>query len=492
QVGRVVSDVAKEFEGASIRVSAPGGGFTTDARTLGVSVAEASTVQAAFDTGRDGSVLRRIASWIGSWLGGRAVELEVLVDEAAAHRTVREKDPGPRTEPKEPQLVWEKTDYKVVDGAPGKGLDAADVIDALPDAAAKGEPFVVRVDRGEVEPRFSDDDAEHLVDRAKELVDEPVQVTAGSTRARVPVTTVRSWVRSQADDDGLRLTLDDDAVLEDVGKLLAAAGTPATETTFAVEGGAVKVTPGKAGTKCCAPTAADVLEEAILIEGDPGASVDLPLTAREPAITEAEAGALRITEPVGAFTTKHKAGEPRVQNIHRIADLIRGEVIEPGKTLSVNKVVGRRTKERGFVAAPVIEDGKFSEDVGGGISQFATTLFNAAFFAGLDFAEYQSHSIYISRYPYGREATLSYPKPDLIIENTTPYGVLVWPTYTKDSITVTLYSTKYVTATQSGQTQSPRGACTRVVTERTRAYVDGRTDKDSVAATYRPAEGVNC
>ena len=80
-----------------------------------------------------------------------------------------------------------------------------------------------------------------------------------------------------------------------------------------------------------------------------------------------------------------------------------------------------------------IENGVLVDTVGGGISQFATTTFNAAFFGGLDLVEYQSHSIYISRYPYGREATLSFPKPDLVIGNNTPYGVLIWPTYTGTS-----------------------------------------------------------
>ncbi|MFP5326705.1 MAG: VanW family protein, partial [Acidimicrobiia bacterium] len=199
-----------------------------------------------------------------------------------------------------------------------------------------------------------------------------------------------------------------------------------------------------------------------------------------------------IVEPIATFTTSHPAGQPRVQNIHRIADMLRGTVILPGETFSVNGTVGRRTKANGFVAAPVIEEGRFSEGVGGGISQFATTLFNAAFHGGLDFGEYQSHSIYISRYPYGREATLSYPHPDLQIKNTTPHGVLIWPEYTERTITVTLYSTRFATGEQTGQSESQRGNCTRVTTERTRTYVDGRTKVDQVFATYRPAEGVNC
>jgi vancomycin resistance protein YoaR len=174
---------------------------------------------------------------------------------------------------------------------------------------------------------------------------------------------------------------------------------------------------------------------------------------------------------------------------------VRGVVVQPGGRFSVNEFVGRRTTENGFVTGGVIENGSFAESVGGGISQFATTLFNASFFGGLDFVEYQSHSIYISRYPYGREATLSFPKPDLIIENTTPHGVLIWPTYTGTSITVTLYSTDFANGEQTGQSEAPVGVagCKRVTTTRTRTYVDGREPVvDSVRATYRPAEGVQC
>ena len=104
---------------------------------------------------------------------------------------------------------------------------------------------------------------------------------------------------------------------------------------------------------------------------------------------------------------------------------------QPGERFSVNDFVGERTREKGFVSAGTIQQGHFKDDVGGGISQFATTLFNAAFFAGLEFDDYQSHTIYISRYPYGREATLNYPDVDLAFINNTPYGILIWPEYTE-------------------------------------------------------------
>ncbi|MEZ5165201.1 MAG: VanW family protein [Acidimicrobiales bacterium] len=177
----------------------------------------------------------------------------------------------------------------------------------------------------------------------------------------------------------------------------------------------------------------------------------------------------------------------------RIAELTRKRGHRAGDHLLGQRLRGRRTTDNGFVAAGVISNGVFSESVGGGISQYATTLFNAAFFAGLEFGEYQSHSIYIDRYPYGREATVSFPHPDLQIRNPSPYGVLIWPTTTDDSITVRLYSTRWAVGDQTGQKQRTEGtSCTRVTTERTRTFVgDGHTEVDTVTARYRP-EGVAC
>jgi vancomycin resistance protein YoaR len=222
--------------------------------------------------------------------------------------------------------------------------------------------------------------------------------------------------------------------------------------------------------------------------------LELGLRTVPPRITADMVAALGITTDIGHFTTMHPPNQPRVNNIHRMADLIRGQVILPGQSFSVNDFIGPRTAEKGFVDAPVIgENHSFAHDIGGGVSQFSTTLFNAAFFGGLDIGEYQAHGLYISRYPYGREATLSYPHPDLIIKNTTPYGVLIWPTYTDTAITVTLYSTPWAVGAQTDQTKTPQGACTQVRTQRTRRYVqDGHTAVDYFSAFYYPGEGIPC
>jgi vancomycin resistance protein YoaR len=265
-----------------------------------------------------------------------------------------------------------------------------------------------------------------------------------------------------------------------------------TETRYGISSsGGVVVTPGTEGTKCCDPEQVSTVLTAALRR--PSVKpIALTLRVTEPQITQADINAFAIKEVIGTFTTNHPCCAPRVQNIHHIADLVRGTVIRPHTRLSINTLIGPRTTAKGFVVDHVIEDGVFAEAVGGGISQFATTLWNAAFFGGLDLVSHQSHSIYISRYPYGRDATLNYPQPDLVIGNSTPYGVLVWPTYTGTSLTVTLYSTKYAIATQTDQTQGKRGVCTEVVTTRQRVYPDGTKKIDKIHATYQPGEGQHC
>ena len=141
------------------------------------------------------------------------------------------------------------------------------------------------------------------------------------------------------------------------------------------------------------------------------------------------------------FTTYHDPTGARITNIHRMADLVRGAVIAPGETFSINDHVGERTAEKGFVPAGAIRDGKHVEEVGGGVSQFATTMFNAAYFAGLQIDSSQAHSEYFDRYPRGREATMGFPAPDLRFTNDTPYGIMIWTSYTDSSLTITLYST---------------------------------------------------
>jgi vancomycin resistance protein YoaR len=168
--------------------------------------------------------------------------------------------------------------------------------------------------------------------------------------------------------------------------------------------------------------------------------IDIPFEPTElPKRRVADLEALNIREPVGEFTTRHACCQPRVNNIHRIADLINGTIIAPDETYSINQHVGQRSLENGFVPAPSIEDGEMVDTIGGGVSQFATTFYNAMLRGGYEILERQAHTYWFDRYPMGHEATLSWPHPDIVVHNDTRSGILILTSYTDRSITVKLF-----------------------------------------------------
>ena len=487
-----VADLAGRYREAGVVVEAPDGGFEATAPELGLSVDQATTATDAMAVGRTGNVVARIFGWVKGFVAERPAPVRIDVDQTAMERIVRERDPR-RTPPVEPSVTVK--DDKVVPkaGEPGKGISAPSVLAGLRKAGPKGPPLRISVDRDSVPPRFPITDARRLAERAEALSAGGLPVTAGPATATVPAAVVRGWFRTQATEEELKLTVDASDAPDALAELFPEPAVAPVNAGFTVSGGRVSITPAKAGSGCCGPGAAAAIQSALLDRPSADTAIALPLKSVPPSRDEEAARKLGITEPIGTFTTNHAAGEPRVQNIHRISDMIRGAVIAPGATFSVNDYVGRRTAANGFVAAPVIDhEYNFTEDVGGGISQFATTIFNAAFFAGLDIPSYYMHGIYIARYPYGRESTISFPAPDVRIRNNTPYGVLIWPTYTGTSITVTMYSTKFVSGEQTNQTKEMKGVCTAVTTERTRTYVDGRKTTDRFTGLYSPEEGVKC
>jgi vancomycin resistance protein YoaR len=166
-------------------------------------------------------------------------------------------------------------------------------------------------------------------------------------------------------------------------------------------------------------------------------------TALPAALTTEAAQALNITEKVSEFTTNFTAGQPRVQNIHRAADIVNNTLVRPGETFSLNDTLGPRRCELGWTSAPAFSTNEgFYEECGGGVSQFSTTLFNATFFGGYRDIAHTPHSIFISRYPMGREATLGYGSIDNKFQNDSNSGVLIQTSHTDTSVTVAYYGNR--------------------------------------------------
>jgi len=189
------------------------------------------------------------------------------------------------------------------------------------------------------------------------------------------------------------------------------------------------------------------------------------LVTKKPKLTREKISKLGIKEKISTFTTHFTGGQDRNKNILVVADEVDNALVLPGKTFSLNGYTGERSYAQGYVDAPVILDGKIQNYVGGGISQFATTLFNAGYYAGLEDVYHQPHGYYISRYPSVIEATVFYPSLDLKFKNDSRYGVLIDTSYTDTSITVTMWSTKrYLIKTTWGPKTDPKQPVTKHLT----------------------------
>jgi vancomycin resistance protein YoaR len=173
-------------------------------------------------------------------------------------------------------------------------------------------------------------------------------------------------------------------------------------------------------------------------------------------LTTEEANALGIRRKLVSFTTEMGASSSnRIHNVHLMADYIDGTTLKPGQTFSYNDVVGPRTPERGFLEGQMIVGTLVLPSIGGGVCQTATTLFNDAFELGLPILERHNHSLYISHYPLGRDATVSWGGPDFVFRNDLKHGLLIKSSYTDSTLTFTFYGTpehRRVTSTTGEKT----------------------------------------
>jgi vancomycin resistance protein YoaR len=127
--------------------------------------------------------------------------------------------------------------------------------------------------------------------------------------------------------------------------------------------------------------------------------------------------------------------------VHLLAQIIDGTIVKPGQSFDFNRIVGQRTTERGFRVGQQIENGQLVPAVGGGVCQVATTLYDAAFYAGLKVTDRTNHDFYISHYALGMDATVSWGGPELRFVNTLEHAILIRFAYTDSTLSIQLFST---------------------------------------------------
>lgn len=253
------------------------------------------------------------------------------------------------------------------------------------------------------------------------------------------------------------------------------------DVTWRPKSASVRVRKGRVGREVRRGLLAQRIEAAVRAGRH---AVSVPRRAVQPKVTSASAE--KIDALIGTFTTPYVPGQPRVTNIRQMARTVDGTLIAPGQQFSLNGITGERTKAKGYVEAPFIANNRIEPSVGGGVSQFSTTMYNAAYFAGLKLDAYRPHSLYIDRYPPGREATLNFPDIDMRWTNDTDVPVLVKTRYDDAGVTVRLYGDnggRRVSA-KAGDREAVEGGDFQISVTRTIRYGDGRTDSQSTTTRY--------
>lgn len=412
----------------------------TSGAELGYGIDVVATAKTVLERGRQGNPLAALRDHLMATFSSPEVEPADHLDEAELRSWLEGRGADLTTPPFPGGVEFEGSEVTPRYPKPGvvlveDGLRSR----ALAAARSPGEDDIV-VPTEDAAPPTDATDVDEVAEKAEILVSAPITLRRPngaltiSPRELGEVATVD--VVEEGNGAALELRIKPKALEKKVGDRAAELETQPQDATFQLSGLTVNVVPSVEGFEFIPKTAANQI---LKVAPKSNRTAVLKGKIIEADFSTKDAKALNITEQVSSFTTEHSCCEPRVTNIHVIADMVDGVVIEPGESFSLNVFVGPRTTANGFVAAPAIRDGEFVQEVGGGISQFATTFFNAIYFGGYDLLEYQAHSYYISRYPMGREATISSPAPDLAFLNDSDAGIYIDTSYTDTSITVTFY-----------------------------------------------------
>lgn len=450
-------------------------------------------VDTAMEVGRRGGILAEFGWWIDS-----------LFDDPVRL------DPGLTIDPERADQLFEAWNRDLIGMPPFPG--AIEVVDGR--ATARYPEVGVAVDREEATRLLT----EGLADRTSEVIAIPtvrtipltteadldsaaalanvwignaITLTAPSGDVDVVFTSadLANALRSDVDLDGTITLGFDEAVIDSIllNQRDSLEAAP-VDARLEIDGYDVLVVPGRNGTLIDSSATVATLEELAPTSTRRG---PLPVEeGAEPEVTTADLEALGIEHMVVQFTTYHDCCQARVTNIQLIADEIDGAIVLPGEVFGINDHVGERTAEKGYLDAGSIVRGELVESVGGGISQFATTLYNTVFWGGYEDVRHKPHSFYFSRYPEGIESTVSYPAPEMSFRNDTDSALLLKTAYTDTSITVRIFGENdgriIAGAHRNGNTSfeivAEGGADARVV----RASVSERTDFTEPDIEYRP------
>ncbi len=341
----------------------------------------------------------------------------------------------------DPTLVIEEDAPVLTPGVPGRALNREATAEAMTQAfLLPRAPVRAVIDT--VEPAVSPEAAQAAVELATTAKTSPVTVTADTVTAVIPADAIGRALSFTAQGAALVPELDGAILHKAIATELKPIEVKGRDATFKIRKGKVKVVKSKVGRGVSDDELASAVA-GVLDKPPAERAVTVTVGVREPDLSTEQAKALGVKERLSSFTQYFPYAAYRVQNIGQAAKRINGTVLLPGEVFSLNDTIKERTEKNGYTEGFVVgEGGVFAEALGGGVSTSATATWTAAFYAGMERVQTVAHSIYISRYKPGLEATVAWGIFDLKFRNNTPNAVFITSGITNGSITVSFWGTK--------------------------------------------------
>ena len=435
QAAAAVEEALGPIAAKKLRVTALDETFVVRPAEAGLSLDAAASVAPAF--GRKWNPV----DLVGAVLWDSPFPAVTAIDEPALDSQIAVIAEQLDIPPVEPVLEVADGQAELTPGVAGRALDRAATASALTDALLRPRaPVPANVVKAE--PTVTAEAAEQAVAVAEQAMAAPVVVRAQTVTAEIPPAAIGRALSFEAKGAELVPVLDGSVLHRAIRKELKPIEEKGRDATFKIRRGKVKVVKSKVGSG----VSDDELASAVAGVLDKPAgqrAVTVSVGVREPRLSTEQAKALGVTERLSSFTQYFPYAAYRVQNIGEAARRMNGTILMPGETFSLNDTIKERTEKNGYTVGFVVgTGGVFDEQLGGGVSTAATTAWTAAFYAGLERVQTVAHSIYISRYKPGLEATVAWGLFDMKFRNDTQNAVFITSGITNGSITVSLWGTK--------------------------------------------------
>ncbi|MGO3729460.1 VanW family protein [Corynebacterium casei] len=447
----------------------------------------------------------RLAAFVGS---PNEIDVDADVDAQALEPVINRLEGELSFDATDGQVAIEEGEVRTVDAVLGQGVDRAQLEENV--TSNWLDPEGVEVEPIEVEPAITQDKVDEFADGpAKAALNGALELKGRSdVTATLDEEAISSFVAVERVEDNLELAINTEHAQELFDATLADTETEMQNAQISFASGSMQVTPHSDGEIIDWETTLDGFDKRVV--GEEPRSWEAAYEDEEATFTTEQAQNASFDQTVGEFTTSgYSAASGR--NIELTAQMVNGAVVSPGDTFSLNGYTGPRGTAQGFVESGIIIDGHAGTAVGGGISQFATTLYNASYFGGMTDVAHTPHSYYISRYPAGREATVYEGAIDLQFKNDSDYPVQIVTSVGGGSVTVKLMGVKTVdvesvnngrwapTSPQrmelTGDDCSPSGGAPGFTTSDTRIIRDlngNEMNRETTTTVYDPQPIVTC